>query len=1018
MPQEAHWTLTLWGPPSLIDPQGQRRRCEGKPLALLVYLALEGRATRLRAADLLWPDAGQAGRNNLVIMLRRMGQTYGAPLLTTEQVLTLASAVRVQALDGGGAGQALPLDGLQYPELEEFDAWLREQRVRLRAEGAWAARAAARSLEAQGRGEEALPLLQRAAFLQPLSDETTRALMRVQYLAGDSAAALATFGQFRQSLRDTLQTDPMPQTQALAQEIERSRPRAPEPQGPPAAPDLSSGPAHLVGRDDVLEAITQARQAGQVVVLTGEAGIGKTSVAQASAARHGAALTLRGHPSDAPIPYASVTRGLRLLLEAHPDLHQQVLARPVLGLLLPERLEAALPEGDVRPALHAALTQLYQLAAAQVQTLMLDDVQLMDPASLDLCLSWLDAPALSAAVTVCYRTGALPPAASGLLDDLVRRGRATQLALAPLTTEAVGTLLCALGGPELEAHAPGLSHFSGGNPLYLQETVRHLLTPEGTLDLGRLPRTGRAEQLLIGRLEQLSPVEVQLARAASVVAHDLRPELLATMLGVSPAELETAWQALGQAGVLVGGQFTHDLLRETLGAQMPPPLRSLLHRAAARALAEAGAPPAQVALHWEAGSRPAEAASALRQAGAVAQGSGLYREAGRFFGRAADLLEAGPHSEVAFEVRIEQLEALFILEDQVPAWQGAVAALERLALTPAQQARAALHRARLHFALQEFEAQVQCAQRGLVWARQAQATETEVALLEILAGYALQHDYRASPPLLEELEALAARLGRLEIQARALEGLGFALLMIDPRRAGPVLDTAEQRHLAVSAPPFAASVCAKWSRAAYRLGDFEASLAHNLRARQHLGTTEGFRVVALINAYGEALTRWALGDLEGVRQLLGQHQHQVAETPTEQGWLSALYLVQLWLEVAQGTGEPDLLAAQVQALPDFPPPLRVEQQALLAALLGCMGQKEAAQAQLDDLLAHVQRLGDVYLLRRTQMQRAALTGDRAVLSTLGDSAVRRGLCGLSAALRPIPLTRPDPMLAVMLRVCS
>ncbi|GGL19639.1 ATP-binding protein [Deinococcus radiotolerans] len=1005
---DAAWTLTLWGAPSLISPDGQRRPCGGKPLALLVYLAVEGRAARARTADLLWPEAGEAGRNNLVILLRRMSQRYGVPLVAPGAHLTLSDHMRVDACTGHRLERTLPLEDLDLPALDEFSTWLGDQRARLQAEGARAARLAARPLEDAGQFREAAPLLQRAAFLQPLSDETTRALMRAQYLSGDPVAALQTFEEFRRTVRATLQTEPMALTAALAREIEQGRRLA-----APAVrrePSAAAPPRTVTGRDDLLHLMAQARHAGQSVVLTGEAGIGKSTLALADAAAQGDALIYAGRPSDGPVPYAAVTRSLRALLDRERHLHAHLSQWPVLGLLLPERLEAERSGTDAGPALRAAVTALYRVASSQVRTLILDDLHLMDRPSLDLCLSWLQDQALPVAVTACVRPEALPADVRGHLSELIRQPHVRHLPLAPISEAASATLLRHLGGPDLAGHAPLLHRFAGGNPLYLEETVRHLWTPGGTFDLRRLPDTGRAQQLITGRLDQLTPVARQLARAASVVGHDLQPAVLADMLGVPAPDIRTAWETLETAGLVLDGQFTHDLVREALLLHLPGPLRMLLHRAAARALTQHAAPPARVAQHWELGARPAEAAGALRQAGRAAQDTGLYREASQFLGRAAELLDAAHLAEPAFEALDQQLEALYVLEDQLPTWQRAVSALEGQARTTPQQGRAALHRARLHFARQEFGAQMQSAQQGLLLARQAQDLATELDLLEVVAGHALQHEYRAALPLLTHLESLAARLGRRDVQARALEGLGFAFQMTDPRRAGPALRAASQWHLDVSTPASAASAIAKWSRAAYRLGHFEAALAHAQRARHLLGDTEGFRVVALINAYGEALSRWGTGDPEGAAQLTDAALSQEAQTPAEQGWLSALRLVQLWLDLAQGSATPAALD-EALALTDLPPTLHTEQLALQATLLSHLGQRGAAVELLDRLTRRAQHLGDTFVWLRTQLHQADLAGDPGARRALQDSAARRGLRGLTAT----PLAgRPDPILTVML----
>ena len=91
------WRLSLLGVPQLRAPGGQVGRCDGKPLALLTYLALEGSATRARLADLLWPGVGETtGRNNLVMLLRRLRRSAGAELWEPGDHLRLHPGVEVE----------------------------------------------------------------------------------------------------------------------------------------------------------------------------------------------------------------------------------------------------------------------------------------------------------------------------------------------------------------------------------------------------------------------------------------------------------------------------------------------------------------------------------------------------------------------------------------------------------------------------------------------------------------------------------------------------------------------------------------------------------------------------------------------------------------------------------------------------------------------------------------------------------------------------------------------------------
>ena len=126
-----------------------------------------------------------------------------------------------------------------------------------------------------------------AAERDPYDEAALRLLLRAHVLGGRVAGALSLYASARERMADELGTDPSPETTALYTAILRGELTGPGP--------TASGPASpvLVGRDDelaYLEAIaSRARDAVEVVVVDGEAGIGKTTLLRAWAGRRTAA---------------------------------------------------------------------------------------------------------------------------------------------------------------------------------------------------------------------------------------------------------------------------------------------------------------------------------------------------------------------------------------------------------------------------------------------------------------------------------------------------------------------------------------------------------------------------------------------------------------------------------------------------------------------------------------------------------------------------------------------------------
>ena len=400
-------------------------------------------------------------------------------------------------------------------------------------------------------------------------------------------------------------------------------------------------PSPLVGRDrefDILRRQLDAALAGHgsIVLISGEAGIGKTALAETlcQEAADGRALVLVGRCYDltetpAYGPWAEVGSQFP----------------PALGLPpLPstQNTTAQSPQqffAEVRAFFAAA-------SAKRPIVLLLDDLQWADPVSLDLLrfLSRSLSP-LSMLVLATYRPDALDRhhPLSALLPLLVRESRAERLDLAPLPSEAVHELVHGrfrLRAPDEGRLVEYLLRRTEGNALFVGELLRAIeergVVAAGGSTLGDLETMAvptLLRQVVEGRVARLGPEAERLLGIAAVIGQDV-PLGIWTMVGETDAVAieEVAEQGLG-ARLLVeerGGQrvaFAHALIREALYEGIPAIRRRRIHRRVGEALIASVDPlPDAVAYHFrQAGD--ARATGWLAKAGWQAYRSFAYQTA-------------------------------------------------------------------------------------------------------------------------------------------------------------------------------------------------------------------------------------------------------------------------------------------------------------------------------------------------------------------------------------------------------
>lgn len=707
-------TLHLHGTPRLHLPDGRELRLERRAAALCALAALEPGIARERVAEMLWPDSDDA-RRNLRQQLLRFRRQCGQDLLAGGALqLELAPGVALAPAEGE------LLAGLPGGD-DDFGLWLAERRA---AQAAGRRRAWQRTLaeaEQQGDLDRALAVAESAVAADAASEDAWQALMRVHYLRGESTSGLAVYEQLQRMLTTHHGRVPAAATAALAGSLQGLRPALAKAgaAGPAVAlPVTLQRPPRMVGRACELAAACQAWAAGQAVLLEGEAGLGKSRlVAELVDMARSPALVGRGRPGDSGAPYATLARWLAPLLSRGLQALPPALQAPLAHLDTP----AAPPGADgaaraplSRSALEQGVDQL--LAQHGIDCVVLDDVHFADAATLEL------AAALAAQADrpwhwlFATRPAEAPPAVQALRDDLLELQRLVVVTLAPLGDGAAVDLVDSLGiaglaGAQL---APALVRHTGGNPLYLLETIKQGLH-DGSLARGVLPRPGQVGALIERRLQRLSEGAITLARVAAIAGVDFSIELAEAATGQRAVQLASAWQELQDAQVLRDEGFAHDLVADAALRSVPPVVARRVHAQCAQWLAAQGVEPARVAWHWRRGGKPVEAGRAFLTAAQRAERAARVREEAELYGHAAQAFaEAGMDRE-AFDARLLRVRALNGIAFDDEALQEAHALLEG-ATTDPQRMHAHTELCGLHTERSEPQAALESGQAALALA--------------------------------------------------------------------------------------------------------------------------------------------------------------------------------------------------------------------------------------------------------------------------------------------------------------
>lgn len=730
------------------------------------------------------------------------------------------------------------------------------------------------------------------------------------------------------------------------------------------------GHLSLYGRAAMLRQLTARfddAMAGrtQVILLSGEAGIGKSRLlaelferAEAAGWRTATGTCLDEEGMPAYFPWVAVLRALER--DAKPS--------DALTLITGT-------SGETRGALFTSAHSRFRLFDAVARQLELesnreplaiaiDDLQWADTSTVHLLrVLATQLTGHRVAIVGAYRSdgASSAPELQQTVAELERRRVVTRFEVESIGVSDTRELLNELVGFDSEQLARVIHRRSDGNPFVIEELVRALVdqgmisSTSAQIDLEQLPLPSSVSASIVQRIQGFSSEDRDLLELAAVAGKEIAPLLLAGAWSRPLRSVEAALERLRQAGLIEEAAFAHDRVREAILAQLAPDRRRMLHGRLAAVLQTWSADSrdlhllADLAFHADRAGEAELAMRTLVRLGDASLAAHGPDEAVAAYRQAISLLAGGENSELAsLNLRLGEAKLQAGSVDAAGCFLQALDFFER---TGDQEgvAKASLHCGRAYAHAEQHERAVAAFER----ARDALADRPDCALdlaatlicLSDVLGLSLG---RTSEAIAAGEQALA--LIRLQhagdgIEAQARLSLGHTLLRANRfDEARRVLEPAIGQALRARELPLGAELHGALANLARWSGDLFASELHGSR-RLQLAASTGDRFAGRHGHAWLALVATSRGEwAQAVTHLeTARAEAALVESPEP-----AAFVLQVagWNEYLQG----DYLAAAAhfsEALAGFReigPPTLVWYLGCLALTLERLGERAEALA--------------------------------------------------------------------------
>ncbi len=657
--------------------------------ALFVYLAIhyDEPPTRQHLAVLFWPDSRESqARTNLRQLLHNLRQDFphidnylhiGKKQLTWQRGTHLycdAKEFEKHLIKAKEAESAHDMFA-EITQLETalklykadlfpgcYDEWIEGERFRLQQLFSQSLTHLTQVLEKKGMYENALGYAERLLSHDRFNEKNYRQVMKLYALVGDRTGVVCCYNRCVQVLDNELDIEPDTETQEVYNRLQRKRKIAYH--------DAEKKEIPLVGRQNEWQAVLdswQKTQKGctQFLLLSGEAGIGKTRLAQNLLTylnRQGFSTATAGcYGVEGQLAYSPVAEWLKSdsifkTLHDLKDVWQSEISR-----LLPELLEQDASLASSGPLGMSWQRQRFFKALAhavvscrQPLLLFVDDLQWCDSETLEwmhYLLRYEPAARILLMGTVRSEDIGANNSFISFILELRRSGVLTEIELGALDARQTAELGGHIAGQDLNAEAAAsLFEESEGSPLFIVEMTRAELEGAGDTSTFKMVSNGflpkRVQAVIQMRLSNLTPVVVALLEMAAIIGRNFTFEVIVQASNISKETIIESLEELCSRGLVREQKstydFSHDKIREVILSGMSAAKSQLFHLRIAEAFetvfsGQLDHQSARLAFHYENAGLPLKAISYYIRAGKLAKQIYANTEAEEYLHRALHL---------------------------------------------------------------------------------------------------------------------------------------------------------------------------------------------------------------------------------------------------------------------------------------------------------------------------------------------------------------------------------------------